>query len=101
MGNKNKSKLIIGIVIILLAAGLFVFVNKAGTVSAEEEEASIRDAVSQAALQCYVIEGTYPESLDHLIDNYGLAVNTEDYKIVYSPFAENLPPDIKVLRRSD
>ena len=99
--STHKKTIWICILAVMLAAGIFVFAGKAGGVSAEEEEASIKNAVARAALQCYVIEGTYPESLDHLTEHYGLAVNTRDYKIVYSPFAENLPPDIRVIRRSD
>ncbi len=60
---------------------------------------SIRETVQQLALQCYVIEGAYPESLEYLTENYGLAVNQEDFLIVYTPFAENLPPDVRVLDR--
>ena len=67
----------------------------------EEQTASIKDSIASRALQCYVIEGAYPESLDYLIENYGLAVNTEDYRVVYIPYAENLPPDIKVIYLKD
>ena len=48
-----------------------------------------------------MIEGAYPESLDYLVENYGLAVNTEDYRIIYIPYAENLPPEIKVIYLKD
>ena len=58
-------------------------------------------AVRARALQCYVIEGAYPESLEYLVENYGLAVNTDDYRIVYIPYAENLPPEIKVIYLKD
>ena len=69
--------------------------------SFEEQAEAIKDAVSRRALQCYVIEGAYPESLDYLVENYGLAVNREDYKIVYIPYAENLPPEVKVIYKGE
>ena len=47
--------------------------------------------------QCYVIEKAYPESLSYLEENYGLAVNKEDYLIVYQLYAENQPPQIRVM----
>ena len=65
----------------------------------EEQADSIAQAVHDRALQCYVIEGAYPESLRYLEEHYGLAVNKEDYKVVYTPFADNLPPEIKVIYR--
>ena len=41
----------------------------------------------------------HAESLSYLEQNYGLAVNHEDYLVVYTPFAENMPPDIRVIPR--
>ena len=62
---------------------------------------SIRETIRERALQCYVIEDAYPESLAYLEENYGLTVNKDDFKIVYTPYAENLPPDVKVIYRGD
>lgn len=65
----------------------------------QAKEKSIEKTVKERALQCYVIEDAYPESLEYLEKNYGLAVNKKDYKIIYTPFAENMPPQIKVIYR--
>ena len=65
----------------------------------QQQAEAIKDAVSERALQCYVIENAYPESLAYLEENYGLTVNKEDFKIVYTPYAENLPPDVRVIWR--
>ncbi|MBE6019270.1 MAG: hypothetical protein E7230_02890 [Clostridiales bacterium] len=96
-------RLIVTIVIsaVILIAAVFVWAHKAIADSMEEQVEAIRDTVSRRALQCYVIEGAYPESLDYLVENYGLAVNTEDYKIVYIPYAENIPPEVKVIYKKD
>jgi hypothetical protein len=59
----------------ILIAAVFVWAGKAAGDSFEEEAEAIKDTVSRRALQCYVIEGAYPESLDYLVENYGLAVN--------------------------
>ena len=67
----------------------------------DKQAASIKDTISERALQCYVIEGAYPESLSYLEENYGLTVNKEDFKIVYAPYAENMPPDVRVIHRGD
>ena len=100
--NKNGwRKLIICIVIVLLivVAGVVVWADHAAQKSMAGQTDSIRDTVYERALQCYVIEGAYPENLDYLIENYGLAVNTDDYKIIYRAYAENLPPDVRVIYR--
>ncbi|MBR0469502.1 MAG: hypothetical protein IJJ16_07315 [Mogibacterium sp.] len=96
-------RLIVTIVIcaVILIAAVFAWAHRAVADSMEEQVEAIRDTVSRRALQCYVIEGAYPESLDYLVENYGLAVNTEDYKIVYIPYAENIPPEVKVIYKKD
>lgn len=99
--NTLRTGLIIAALVVIIAVAVFLWVDKASKDSLEEQTEAIRDTIRQRALQCYVIEGAYPESLDYLIDNYGLAVNTEDYKIVYMPYAENLPPEVKVIYKKD
>lgn len=64
-----------------------------------EAEFAIGEAVRRSALQCFAVEGVYPESLDYMVQNYGLRVNTEDYYVVYEVFADNLPPNIRVAKK--
>lgn len=65
--------------------------------NAETEQ--VREAVKNAALACYAVEGAYPEELSYLQENYGLLYDSERYIIQYDAFAENLLPDIRVLER--
>ena len=101
--SKINLKLAVTVIIaaVILIAAVFAWAHKASEDSFEEQAEAIRDTVSRRALQCYVIEGAYPESLDYLVENYGLAVNREDYKIVYIPYAENLPPEVKLIYKKD
>ena len=86
------------VIVAVIAAALVLWSTLRTTEQDIEQQArAIEDAVSERALQCYVIENAYPESLAYLEDNYGLTVNKEDFKIVYTPYAENLPPDVKVI----
>ena len=62
---------------------------------------SIRNTIYERALQCYVIEGVYPDSLEYLEEKYGLTLNRKDYRIVYRPYAQNLPPDVIVIDRKE
>lgn len=98
-GKKFIAALVIAAVILIAAA--LVWAGARTKDNMAEQTGSIRDTVYARALQCYVIEGAYPESLEYLEENYGLAVNTEDYRIIYIPYAENLPPEIKVIYLKD
>ena len=99
--KKKTRNTVLALVIAALAVIIAAvpFARHAAADEAEDSVLSIRETVMQRALQCYVIEGAYPMSLDYLEDNYGLTVNTRDYLIVYTPYAENLPPDVRVVSR--
>lgn len=98
--KKKHTVVIIAIAAVILAAVLvWSFAGNSGKDMGDESITAIREAVKRSALQCYVVEGVYPPSLEYLEDNYGLQVNTRDYYIVYDAFASNLPPDIRVSAR--
>ncbi len=84
---------------VITVAGVILMLGKETSADTQEQADSIRQAIYDRALQCYVIEGAYPESLSYLEDNYGLTVNHKDYVISYSAYAENQPPEIRVMVR--
>ncbi len=59
----------------------------------------VRDAVKNAALTCYAVEGVYPDDLEYLREHYHLSYNEERYHVFYEPLASNLMPSIKVAER--
>ena len=63
----------------------------------QESREAIREAVLRSAVQCYAVEGAYPESLAYLEEHYGIQVDEARYTVDYSVFASNLMPDITVL----
>lgn len=75
-----------------LVAGTLVFQN----MLREQGTTSIRESILSMAMQCYAIEGSYPSSLSHLEEAYGLTVNHDDYVINYEWFADNIPPSVAV-----
>lgn len=65
----------------------------------EQGAVSVRNAILDSAKQCCAIEGSYPASLEHLEQDYGLRVNRDDYVITYEVFAENIMPSVVVVPR--
>ena len=49
--------------------------------------------------RCCAIEGSYPSSLEHLEESYGLTINHDDYVITYECFADNIMPSVVVTPR--
>ena len=98
---KRRTGLYVFLLVLLLFAVMvgLVFLHSGRDIS-EEGAAAIRETVRRSALQCYVVEGVYPPDLEYLQRNYGLAVNTEDYVVVYDCFSSNLPPTVRVVARN-
>lgn len=90
----------LGLVIFaLLAAVVLLGVSRASSVSDREELELARQAVRQAAVSCYAVEGAYPASYEDLKARTGLAVNEEKYAVFYEIFASNIMPEITVTER--
>ena len=62
-----------------------------------EEKEQLEAALHKATVSCYSIEGAYPPSLEYLIENYGIQINTKRFTVKYEYCASNMMPDITVL----
>ena len=65
----------------------------------EQAAAALRQTVIDAAIQCYAVEGKYPESLDVLEQEYGVQINHARFIVTYDVFASNQLPDVTVLEK--
>lgn len=84
----------------LLALVLAAAVLSVGDMGDRADGESLRLAeqtLRRAAVECYALEGTYPQNVQHLYDVYGVAVDRERYVVHYEYVASNLVPDITVL----
>lgn len=97
--RRRRRLIIVVIVAIALVAAIVVGANVAQHRAAEQSVASIRNSVLNTAQQCYAIEGSYPSSLKHLEDMYGLYINHHNYIVYYEWFADNVPPTVTVNAR--
>ena len=82
---------------VMLVCIIFL-VSKIGTANDKAQTQFVEDAVRGAALTCYAVEGTYPEDLDVLRRNYGLAYDESRYFVNYDAFASNQFPEITVVQ---
>jgi hypothetical protein len=47
-------------------------------------------------VECYALEGRYPENVEYLIEHYNISVDESKYYVYYNVFASNIMPDITV-----
>ena len=98
--------LMLGVMSSFVLFSLLLFLVSTGLIStdkaiANEGERLAGESIRRAAVSCYAIEGSYPESYDYLTEHYNLEINEELYEIQYSVFASNIMPEITVIRRQD
>lgn len=89
------ASLLLAIPVVAVAA----LVGQIGRDMDEQAASALKESVIQAAVQCYAVEGVYPESVDYLEQNYGLYINHKRYIVSYSAFASNVMPDVQVLEK--
>lgn len=88
----------LALVIIVLVSAVIL----TGKISNSEQSAEseiVRQSIKDAAINCYAVEGAYPDDLEYLRENYMLAYNEDRYFVTYQSFASNHIPDIYVTER--
>ncbi|MCL1819821.1 MAG: hypothetical protein FWG36_04085 [Oscillospiraceae bacterium] len=86
------------LVLTLVILGMVLF----GLYQAEQSVRSesirvLEEGILRAAVKCYTVEGSYPESIAYIEDNYGVYIDRTKYVVHYDIFASNLLPDITVI----
>lgn len=83
----------IGTVLLLLYAS-----GRIDSGTRARQTALLQDAIENAVVGCYATEGRYPESLDYLVENYGIQIDRQQYLVIYDAFADNIRPRVQVIR---
>lgn len=79
----------------LLSAG-FYSISKSNI---SQQKESLEKALKRGILQCYALEGRYPDTLHHLLDNYGIVYNQNLFEVKYEAIASNIMPNVTVLEK--
>ena len=91
-----RREIAIVLLMVLVLGGVWLLITRVGTASDGAQTQFVTDAVHNAALTCYAVEGAYPNDLEYLRTHYGLAYDQSRYFVTYSAFASNQLPDIYV-----
>ena len=94
-----KRDLLKAAVILAALAGCWLLLGRIGNAQRSGETDLVRDAIKNAALTCYAVEGAYPDDVSYLEEHYGLSYDEENYYVRYEAFAANQLPEIRVMER--
>jgi uncharacterized protein (DUF4213/DUF364 family) len=92
-----------------LAVGLFVVIaiillrglSSTESASKTEQLDMLRGNIRRAIVSCYAIEGSYPESIEYITENYGVTIDERKFRVYYDIFGSNIMPDFDVLPVTD
>ena len=48
---------------------------------------------------CYALEGSYPDEVSYLEQNYGVVIDHAKYNVFYQSLGSNLKPEVAVYRK--
>lgn len=94
--KRKLLRLVSAFAMVGMIVGYIIITHFGGEKATEEARQHLENAVRQAAVTCYAVEGRYPEDLDTLIQDYALRYDKESYVVWYDCFADNVIPDIEV-----
>ena len=97
--RRNAKRVTLVILFAAIIVALVAVMTIAQASAREQATVSVRESVLNAAKQCCAVEGSYPASLEHLEQNYGLVINHDDYVVSYEWFADNVLPSVVVTAR--
>ena len=83
------------VIVVILLGGL----SSTEKASASEQLQMLEGNIYRAIVSCYALEGSYPESLEYLIENYNVRIDESKFIVHYMIFASNIMPDVDVIAR--
>lgn len=83
---------------LLIAAALFLLHSLSREVDQDRQQ-MLEDTIRNYAVQCYALEGAYPETLRYLEDNYTLELNRDQFVYHYRFIGSNMMPEISVFEK--
>lgn len=79
----------------------YLGVSYAGSETIAQERSTLKQALEQGIIHTYAMSGSYPQSLEELLDDYDISYDHEKFIVEYIPTGSNLFPTIDVLTHAD
>lgn len=100
--SRGSSGIILSLCVFLMILMLFTEgLSSLSDSTMRRQKESLENAVTRSVTYCYTVEGTYPENLDYLKDNYGLIYDEETFFVDYRIIGSNVLPDITIIEKGE
>lgn len=84
--------------ILIFGCVLFSFQNANENIGLHQKQ-SLEKALYRGIMECYAMEGRYPQSVDYLVDEYHIIYDENTFEIDYEIVASNIMPSVLVLEK--
>jgi hypothetical protein len=81
------------LVMVIIVASMFSPLE--GISDPQKMASFIEEIIDKAMIQCYALEGSYPSSLEYLV-NYGIVLDNSAYFYYFEPIGSNVKPIVIV-----
>lgn len=83
----------------LICIGVYFGAGESDQSSKEENLKQLEERLQQVVIQCFSIEGEYPQDLQYLKENYKIYIDEDLYQVNYLYQGANIKPQILVMRK--
>ena len=83
---------------VILLLGVILFTRMDLDMNRQAVE-SLRNSVTEACVQCYAIEGTYPTNIHYLEENYGVRYDGAKYAVSLDAGSKRELPAVEITLR--
>jgi hypothetical protein len=84
------------LIFVVIIIAMFRGLRSTEAASRSEQLSMLRDNIRRAMVSCYAVEGSYPESVAYMEENYGVRIDRDKFDVHYFVFASNIMPDYDV-----
>lgn len=95
----RRYRVMIIAVLIFIAAGTIFFTEQLSDKVSRDRQQLLEEAIRKYAVQCYALEGNYPENIQYLEKNYTLNLDRDKYVYHYKFIGSNMMPEIYVFEK--
>lgn len=97
-GFTNVQKYIAMFVFCIIVTGIIYALSSFMDTNFYEDTTVIESVIDSALIECYALEGAYPENIEYLSE-YGVRLDFDKYNYFYEYKASNIKPTVKVIIR--
>jgi hypothetical protein len=96
--NERTYKIPIFLILLLMLCVFLIFSTGIITKhSYKEQQTVLESAIQRSIVQCYALEGRYPENIEYLEKHYGLTYDDTKFQLTYHYTNSHIMPEVTVI----